>query len=77
MIKVRMKRSEKTKKDLFKAFGGIETYEELSRPVVIKEIPQNEEEMQMLSAKDRRIWEEQEQAETFDRAEEYRYENVY
>ena len=77
MIKVRRKRSEKTIRDLFKAFGGIETYEELSRPVVVKEIPQNEEEMQMLSAKDRRIWEEQEQTETFDRAEEYRYENVY
>ena len=77
MIKVRMKRSEKTIKDLFKAFGGIETYEELSRPVVIKEIPETEEEMQMLSAKDRRIWEEQEQAEIIDRAEEYRYENVY
>ena len=40
MIKVRMKRSEKTIRDLFKAFGGIETYEELSRPVVVKEIPQ-------------------------------------
>ena len=76
MIKVRMKRSEKTIKDLFKAFGGIETYEEISRPIVIKEIPQTEEEMQMLSAKHRRIWEEQEQAE-YDCAEEYRYENVY
>ena len=77
MIKVRMKRSEKTIKDLFKAFGGIETYEEISRPIVIKEIPQTEEEMQMLSAKHRRIWEEEAEFEAFDREEEYRYENVY
>lgn len=76
MIKVRRKRSEKTIKDLYKAFGGIETYEELSRPVVIKEIPQTEEEMQMLEAKHRRIWEEEEMYEN-DPGNEYRYENVY
>ena len=54
MIKVRRKRSEKEINLLDKVFGN---YEDLTRPVVIKEIPQTEEEMEMIQTSKRKIWE--------------------
>lgn len=74
MLNIRRKRSEKTIKDLLKVFGNIESYEELSRPVTIRQIPQNEEEMEMLSSASRKIWEKIEEQEE---QEDYCFENVF
>lgn len=72
MINIRRKRSEKMIKMLEKAFGNIETYEELSRPVTMKRIPQSDEEMEMLSSANRKIWEKIEEQE-----DDYSFENVF
>lgn len=74
MLNIRIKRSEESIQDLFKVFGNIESYEEISRPVTIRQIPQNEEEMEMLSSASRKIWEKIEEQEE---QEDYCFENVF